>query len=209
MANDRRFDRSSWYETFSTKKGLNSRMKRVRSEYTDTELFAFLRGEQAEWAFSELYARHSAMVYGYAVRALGDRDAAADIFQETFLRLLKVAAKEHDIANVKGYILIIARNLCINHKHRNPFNIESYDEELHFNEDHTNADSKELLDLIALAVEKLPFDMREPFILREYQGLPYAEVASIVGISMEAAKLRVFRARIKIREILEPYLNEL
>jgi RNA polymerase sigma-70 factor (ECF subfamily) len=50
--------------------------------------------------------------------------------------------------------------------------------------------------------------MREAFGLREYDGMPYQEIADLLNIKLETAKVRVFRAKQKIREILEPYLNE-
>ena len=60
-----------------------------------------------------------------------------------------------------------------------------------------------------MAMELLPHDMREAFVLREYDGLSYNEISEMLNIKLDTAKVRVFRARQKIKEILEPYLNEL
>jgi RNA polymerase sigma-70 factor (ECF subfamily) len=66
-----------------------------------------------------------------------------------------------------------------------------------------------MMQLIAMALELLPADMREAFVLREYQGLSYNEITVVLDIKLETAKVRVFRARQKIKEILQPYLKEL
>ena len=66
-----------------------------------------------------------------------------------------------------------------------------------------------MMDLIARALELLPQDMREAFVLREYQGLSYKEMTVILDIKLETAKVRVFRARQRIKEILQPYLDDM
>jgi RNA polymerase sigma-70 factor (ECF subfamily) len=59
-----------------------------------------------------------------------------------------------------------------------------------------------------MAMELLPHDQKEVFVLREYDGLSYNEISAMLNIKLETAKVRVFRARQRIKEILEPYLNE-
>jgi RNA polymerase sigma-70 factor (ECF subfamily) len=66
-----------------------------------------------------------------------------------------------------------------------------------------------MLQLISMALELLPSDMREIFVLREYDGLSYNEISTLLNIKLDTAKVRVFRARQRIKEILQPYLNEL
>jgi RNA polymerase sigma-70 factor (ECF subfamily) len=65
-----------------------------------------------------------------------------------------------------------------------------------------------MLKLIHMAMELLPHDMKEAFVLREYDGLSYQEISTLLNIKLDTAKVRVFRARQRIKEILEPYLNE-
>lgn len=64
------------------------------------------------------------------------------------------------------------------------------------------------MELITTALELLPEDYREAFVLREYDGLPYNEIAELTGASLATAKIRVFRAKEKLRKILEPYLRD-
>lgn len=184
-------------------------MTRHLSEYTDVELFVLLTSEQGEAAFGELYARYSSIVYSYCLRVMGDRDKAADIFQDTFMKFYQSASRHETLENVKGYLLTISRNLCLNEKKR------AFSQSLEFNETLYNpgvtreADRSEMMQLITMAMELLPQDMREAFVLREYQGLSYNEITQVLNIRLETAKVRVFRARQKIKEILQPYLDEL
>lgn len=184
-------------------------MPRALSQYTDSELFSMLKTEQKEAAFGELYARISNNVFAYCMRVMADRDMAYDLFQETFLRLLQSSARIDTLENVKGYALTIARNLCLNEKKRTRNTNIEFDEEEYTPKEERSSDKGEMLQLIAMAVELLPHDMKEAFVLREYDGLPYNEISTVLGIRTDAAKLRVFRARQKVREILEPYLNEM
>ena len=71
------------------------------------------------------------------------------------------------------------------------------------------AEKTELLKLITTALELLPDDYRESFVLREYDGLSYQEIAEITNSSMATVKIRLFRAKQKIRDILAPYLADL
>ena len=184
-------------------------MERLLSEYSDTELYELLRSDQAEQAFAEIYARHSSMVYAYCVRMMGDRDKAYDVFQDTFLRFYQSAERHTSMENVKGYLLTISRNLSLNEKKRMSSQTLEFDESLYnpgMSRDH---ERNEMMDLIAMALELLPHDMREAFVLREYQGLSYKEMTVVLDIKIETAKVRVFRARQKIKEILQPYMEDM
>jgi RNA polymerase sigma-70 factor, ECF subfamily len=184
-------------------------MKRRLSEYSDSELYAMLRTDDREEAFGELYARLNQNVFSYCLRVLGSRDKAYDVFQETFMRFYQSAERHEGLENVRAYALTICRNLCLNEKKRvqNTAAVE-FDDTLYNPGTTREADRSEMMQLIHTALELLPHDMREAFVLREYDGLPYNEIADLLNIKLETAKVRVFRARQKIRDILEPYLNE-
>ncbi|MFZ9870582.1 MAG: RNA polymerase sigma factor [Candidatus Kapaibacteriota bacterium] len=184
-------------------------MERLLSEYTDTELYECLSTADADVAFSELYARYSSVVYAYCVRVMGDRDKAADVFQDTFIRFYQSAQRHQSMENVKGYLLTISRNLCLNEKKRASSNNLEFDELLYNPGESREHERNEMMDLIARALELLPQDMREAFVLREYQGLSYKEMTVILDIKLETAKVRVFRARQRIKEILQPYLDDM
>ncbi len=183
-------------------------MEKRTSQYTDTELFYQLQNAAtAEAAFTELYTRHSSRVYAYCRRILGDAEEAQDIFQDAFTKFFQSAKQEREMTNVPAFLLRIARNLCLNSKRaaRQPaVQIEDF----HLPAHDTPYDKTELLQLITMALDLLPHDYRESFVLREYDGMSYAETAEIVGASIATVKIRVFRAKQKIREVLAPYLAD-
>lgn len=184
-------------------------MRRHLTEYSDTDLFAMLRTEQREMAFSELYSRLSPNVFSYCMRVLGSRDRAYDVFQETFMRFYQSAERIDHLENVRAYTLTICRNLCLNEKKRAQTQMVEFDDTIYNPGASKEADRSEMMKLITMAMELLPHDMREAFVLREYDGLSYNEISEMLNIKLDTAKVRVFRARQKIKEILEPYLNEL
>ncbi len=178
------------------------------SAYSDKELVLLLDGKEHEAAFRELYHRYSALVHAYCLRVLNNQELAEDIFQETFIRFYNKINIERKNTNVPGFLITIARNLCLNYKRdvRPTVSMEGMDFPIHQD---MSYEKKELLDLINTALDLLEFEYREAFVLREYDGIPYKEIAEICGITIGNAKSRVFRAKKKIREILAPYLNDL
>ncbi len=185
-------------------------MKRRLGEYSDGDLYAMLRGDDREEAFRELYARFSPNVFAYCMRVLGSQDRAYDIYQETFMRFFQSAERHPQLDNVRAYVLTICRNLCLNEKKRSAQTAAlEFDDTLYNPGEGREAERSEMMGLITMAMELLPHDMKEAFVLREYDGLSYNEISDMLQIKLETAKVRVFRARQKIKEILEPYLNEL
>lgn len=175
----------------------------------DDELFYRLTGEKevAEAAFSELYARYGGRVYAYCLRFLGNRDEAQDVYQETFIRFYECAKQEREMTNVPGFLLKIARNLCLNTR-RNKKRTVEYEDYL-TSVQPSSQEKTELLNLITTALDMIPSEYREVFVLREYQGLSYAEIAEVVDSSLSNVKVRIFRAKQKIRSILAPYIQEI
>ena len=179
------------------------------SKYDDFQLFEMLKGKrnEAEAAFAELYARYSQRVYAYCLRVTGHSEDAKDIFQETFLKFFDSAKELENLDNVPGYLLTIARNICINHRRNRKPNFSLEDFRTWTND--SDYERNELLQLLASALELLETEYREAFVLRLYQGLSYPEIAKITGDSQSAIKNRVWRAKEKIKDILTPYLEDL
>jgi RNA polymerase sigma-70 factor, ECF subfamily len=177
--------------------------------HSDADLYYLLKNEKniSESAFSELYARHSGRIYAYCRVVFMDVEQAEDIFQETFTRFYESAQKERTMTNVPAFLLMIARNLCLNTKRDMKKTVEFQD--VHQITDDYKPEKREMLQLIEMAMELLPDELREPFILREYDDQPYDEIAEIMGTTAVAIRIRVHRARKRIREILEPYLTEM
>ncbi len=182
------------------------------TQYNDEELLKLLRGKkpEADNAFTEIYKRYAQRVKAYCSVTLNDEDMAADIFQETFIRFYnKAREKKIDVLNVPGLLITTARNLCLNAK-RNKKNTVPVDELTGYLEAETNSYEKsELWGLVTMALDLMDEKYKEVFILRELDNFSIKEIAEITGETVACAKSRVFRAHMKLMEILEPYLTDL
>lgn len=179
-------------------------------KYSDHDLFRMLSegNKEGELAFLEIYRRYSGRIFAYCKRFLGDREDAMDVFQETFIRFYQTSKEEREMTNLPAFLLKIARNLCLNllRQRKQSTEVKDY---MSFINTEIISENNELLSLIKKAINKLPEDFREIFILREYEGMSYNEIAQHLNISLPLVKVRLFRAKEKLREILEPYISEL
>jgi RNA polymerase sigma-70 factor, ECF subfamily len=176
----------------------------------DLVLFAKLSEKDAiaQAALTTLYRRYSQRIYTYCRKILGDNHTAEDILQETFVKLFDSGKKSREVENFPAYLMTIARNLCLSHRSRTKRQFVEV-EEFHLQVRDVPYEQKELLQLIQTSLELLPEDYREAFVLREYNGLSYNEIAEIIGESLDVVKVRIFRAKKKLRDILAPYLADL
>ncbi len=179
------------------------------SKYKDTELITIFQSDDihSEGAFRAIYNKYSPRIYAYCLRVLGNKSLAEDVFQETFVRFYEKAKSSYSKGTVNGFLITIARNLCLNQKRDKKSNIPFEEYHLILNEGSENRE--EVYKLITASLDLLEFEYREPLVLRMYDGLSYKEISEVCEISVENARKRVFRAKQKIREILEPYYNEI
>ncbi|MBM2816757.1 MAG: hypothetical protein HW421_3519 [Ignavibacteria bacterium] len=185
-------------------------MKINYSAYSDVELVALLKGKKAdcEAAFNELYKRYAAPVNAYCLRVLGVPEHAEDIFQETFIKFYQHVRSDYAQTNIQGFLIRIARNLCLNAKRdrKQTVPIEELDLWMH---EINSYEKREFPDLLAMALDLLDLEYREAFVLREYDGFSYEEISKLCNITIPNAKTRVFRAKQKIKDILTPYMGNI
>ena len=112
------------------------------------------------------------------------------------------------MANVPGFLLTIARNHCLNLL-RGQKPVVSFEDYMAVNQPNHSAESDELLNLITMAIDLLQPDYKEVFILREYEDFSYQEIADITNTTVSTVKIRIYRAKQKLREILQPYMADL
>ena len=175
--------------------------------YSNEELYNKAKGNPKSKAFELLYDRMSDKIYRYCLKVLQDEEKAKDVFQETFMKFFKSINKSKNMVNVEAFIFKIARNNCLtikNSKYNNTVKFE--DNYLKF--DQKNYADKELLELTKSAVDSLKLEFREPLVLKEYNDLTYEQIAEILSITTGMVKIRIYRAKQKVKKILEPYINE-
>lgn len=185
-------------------------------KYSDAELLVLFRGDKTEFdlAFLNVYTKYSNKVYFYILKILGDEDSAKDAFQETFIRFSDKVKKETDILSFQNYLIKVARNICIDIKNSRKMsefidldlvNLEDYG----YNVDVTSENEKmELISYIDSCLDLLDDDEKEIVICRQFQGLSYDEIVEITGINSNNARLKFFRAKEKLKNLLLPYLSK-
>ena len=179
-------------------------------QYSDQQLYALLieQGVSSRAAFDEMYQRHSARIFTYCRRILGDASLAEDMFQETFVRFFETAKTEREMTNLPAYLLRIARNLCLGEKKKQQRQMVSF-EEFRFASHDASYESTELIQLVETALETLKEDYREAYVLKEFLGMSYNEIADVTGATLPIVRIRIYRAKTQIREILAPYIEDL
>lgn len=184
-------------------------MKRNYQNLSDEEVFMLLYSDLKiqRLAFEELYARYATKVYTYCKRILFNDEVAEDVFQETFMKLYESTKVKREMTNFSAYIFRIARNLCINEKHKK-YNSFVPLEDFAFPADDPNSDSKEKLDLLETAMESLPKKYKEVLVLKEYLGFSYQEIADLLDSTLPSVRINIYRAKNKVRELLSPYLHD-
>lgn len=178
-------------------------------EFDDAELYSLLKNQDSnsEKAFSVLYDRHSQRLFAYCKRFLNNREAAQDIFQEAFVKFYNSSKKDRVMTNVPAFLLRIARNLCLNYKRTEVFHTTFEDYMTDTSTFSSEENTSDLISLVKIAIEQLPEEYKEPFILREYEGLGYADIADITGESLSNIKVRIHRAKLRIKDIVAELEN--
>ena len=176
----------------------------------ETQLFhSFLSGNDA--AFRTLYDAFERSLYIYCVRLLKNEAEAKDLFQDIWVRMYKMRGERIQVRRFSGLLFTVARNYCLNSIRDNRgFNNLSLDEMSDDSDvflrskDIENSDLRELLQK---ALSQLPFNQRESFILREYVGYNYTEIAEIMGTTAANVRARSHRARERLRTIVGAWME--
>jgi RNA polymerase sigma-70 factor, ECF subfamily len=158
--------------------------------------------------FHELYERHASDVYRFAHWLTGNPHDARDITSETFVRAW-TSPNGPRMATVKAYLLTIARNLH-RRQWRRQSRLEALDEatpDRAAQPDEAAVNRDEFQRALA-AVQTLPEIDRTVLLMRAEQELSYEDIAAATGLSAAAVRIRVFRARAKLAELLHPETKE-
>lgn len=183
------------------------------AEHHDTEL-----AERHRWgdlaAFDEVYAEHAEMVYNLALRLAGDREEAADLTQEIFIRVFRHLGRFRGGSTLKTWIYRVAINHCRSRLGRRRLPTRPLDDDTAGGGRLEPADQRRDPEQRALAgdagrrvagaLRLLPAVFREAVVLRDLEGLSYGEIAEILGVRLGTVRSRLARGRDQLRQILEP-----
>ena len=174
-----------------------------------------------EAALNGLMDRHAGKLFHYLVRSLQDEDDAADLAQETFVKVYQHREKFDPSQKFTTWLYAIASNLVRDRyrwRSRHPqVSLDAENEQTETNlKDNLSTDepapdeqmqSEERSVTVREAVAALPRELSEPLILAVYQGQSQAEIAEILKCSVKAVETRIYRARQHLRTALTELLQ--
>jgi RNA polymerase sigma-70 factor (ECF subfamily) len=185
---------------------------------SDDELLAAARQGDAA-ALETLLVRYQPHLYRFGLRMCGNVEDAGDVAQESLISMARSVRGFRGDASVSSWLYTIARRFCIKKRRRSKFaptREESLDEPAtdvarHLADPGPTPERAEtnsqLATALTPAIDALEPSQREVLVLRDVEGLSAPEVARILGMSVEAVKSRLHRARVAIREALAPALG--
>ena len=167
-----------------------------------------------EAALNDLMERHGEKLFHYLIRCLQNEEDAADLAQETFVRVYQNRTKFDVKQKFSTWHYAIATNLVkgryrtrhpqVSLDAENEATGESFRESVpeHNPTPSESLQGEERAEAIRKAVGQLPAELRAPLILSEYEELSHAEIGAILACTPKAVETRIYRARKKLREEL-------
>jgi len=187
----------------------------------ETLMVRYQRGDRA--AFATLVRRHHRPLYNYVLRQLRKPQAAEDVTQEIFLRVVENANEFKHEARFSTWVYTIARNLCIDQlrkavHRRHP----SLDQPLGPGDEQSalgervadarpvgdaerTAASSQMMTIVTQLLDTMPDEQREVFLLREVANLPFREIAVVTGVAENTVKSRMRYALDRLRTALSDF----
>jgi RNA polymerase sigma-70 factor (ECF subfamily) len=163
-------------------------------------------------AFEQIYRLHAEMVFNLALRMTGDPEEAADVSQETFLRVYRYCGRFRGRSSLRTWIYRVAVNCC-----RSRFRssetwrtrtvsgslerVEKVADTRRGPEDRVLA--RDRGESVMQALQSLPEPFREAVVLRDLEGLTYEEIAGVLGTRIGTVRSRIARGRDRLRALLE------
>ena len=194
----------------------------ARAELTDEVLMMrFQGGDRA--AFTGLVRRHKTPIFNFILRQVRTRQAAEDLAQDVFVKIVQNAAEFKHEARFSTWAYTIARNVCIDHQRkmslrRHPSLDQASGEHGDgptLGERTADPTPGALVERVAIgaemgqhitrAVELLPAEQREVFLLREIGNVPFKDIAQMIGVPENTVKSRMRYALERLQEALAEY----
>jgi RNA polymerase sigma-70 factor (ECF subfamily) len=151
--------------------------------------------------FSSLYQKYAPDVYRFALYLSGERGEAEDITSETFVRAW-TSPEPIEMATVKGYLFTIARNLFLQGLRKTSRHV-ALDDDLRDPQagPYAQAELNEKLHSVFTELQRLPEASRSALLMHAVDGMAYEEIARVLGISLAAVKVKIYRARLALAGI--------
>lgn len=160
-------------------------------------------------AYRLLVRRYQDVLYGHALRMVGNSDEASDLVQQAFVTGFKKLGSARDPERIGAWLFRILSNLTKDHL-RNPrrgdLSMEKVPEVPEPRGDPLEAAHRsEIRQSLQVAMGQLTAEQREAFMLKHVEGRSYEEMAAVLDVSVASLKMRVKRAREALKDLLEDY----
>ena len=172
----------------------------------------YISGDES--ALASLIERHQSKIYGFIYSKINDRDLSDDIFQDTFIKVIKTLKSQsyNEEGKFLPWVMRIAHNLVIDHfrkakkmpfqRETEEYSIFNYMADNSLNVEGQIISQQVESDLIKL-LDELPEDQKEVIMMRIYQDLSFKEIADLTGVSINTALGRMRYALLNLRKIIE------
>jgi RNA polymerase sigma-70 factor (ECF subfamily) len=169
-----------------------------------------------EEALSTLIKRHESRIYGFIYSKISDRDISNDIFQDTFIKVIKTLKSNsyNEEGKFLPWVMRIAHNLIIDHFRKNkkmPFFRETEEFSVFsiMSDDSPTIESKMISDQVEIdikkLIEELPLDQKEVLVMRMYQDMSFKEISEITGVSINTSLGRMRYALLNLRKVIDKH----
>lgn len=199
-------------------------MATAYSQQSDRDLVLACQRREPQ-AFEELVKRHQKTVFALLYQLAPDWSDTSDLAQEVFIRVWRSINNLRNPSSFRSWLTQIVTNLFYDELRKRPRRLPTVSMDVALAGDDESGDgqtrdipdesdlphdkliNKELSEVIREAMLKLPEQFRTAIVLREVEGLSYEEIADITQTEMGTVKSRIARARLKLQEMLKPYLE--
>ena len=176
-------------------------------------ILSLQKGEKT--AFEMVYNDYFGVIYHLSLQYLHDEKVAEEIVQDSFMKLWEIRETLNDRFNIRNFLYTITKNNCLNYL-RNQKTALKHQENLKYLEMQFNYEALEKLGnyvefeelrlKIDLAINSLPDDLRETFMLSRFEDLQYKEIAEKLSVSIKTVESRMTKSLKILRHELKDYL---
>lgn len=172
--------------------------------------------EGDENALTVLINRHQSKIFGFIYSKISDRDISNDIFQDTFIKVIRTLKSKsyNEEGKFLPWVMRIAHNLIIDHYRKNkkmPMFRETEEFSIFsiMSDDSLTIENKIIREQVEIdlkkLIEELPADQKEVLVMRMYQDMSFKEISEITGVSINTALGRMRYALMNMRKVIEKH----
>jgi RNA polymerase sigma-70 factor (ECF subfamily) len=172
--------------------------------------------EGDENALTLLINKHQSKIFGFIYSKISDRDISNDIFQDTFIKVIKTLKSKsyNEEGKFLPWVMRIAHNLIIDHYRKNkkmPMFRETEEFSIFsiMSDDTLTIENKIIREQVEIdlkkLIEELPADQKEVLVMRMYQDMSFKEISEITGVSINTALGRMRYALMNMRKVIDKH----